>query len=59
MNEKVTMQSPEGETREVDANGPDLVPLMVQGWVQAAKKADAPAPAKPEPSKPADLLGKK
>ena len=35
MNEKVTMQSPDGEeTREVDANGPDLVPLMVKGWKQ-------------------------
>jgi hypothetical protein len=35
MSEKVTMQSPDGgETREVDVNGPELVPLMVLGWTQ-------------------------
>lgn len=61
MNDKVMMRSPEGEIREVEANGPELVPLMVKGWHQApSKKTDAPV-AVLEPAKPvtSDLIGKK
>ena len=56
MAEKVTMRSPDGEEREVDVNGPDLVPLMVQGWVQVqpGEKAQFPGVAKLAPAKPGD-----
>lgn len=68
----VTMQSPnrefdaEGkelprETREVDHNGPDLVPLMVQGWTQLhhGKEVEFPGAAPLEPANPGDenMLG--
>jgi hypothetical protein len=56
MSELVTMQSPDGETRDVDQNGPDLVPLMVKGWkqVQPGQKTALTGAAKLPPAKPGD-----
>ena len=37
--EKVFMQSPEGEIREVEATPGVVVPLMVAGWKQVQAQA--------------------
>lgn len=42
---KATMQSPEGEVREVEATEKELVPLMNTGWKQISARASSPADA--------------
>jgi hypothetical protein len=43
MSDKVTMRSPEGEIREVEATPEVLTPLMAAGWHQVQTKPAAPA----------------
>jgi hypothetical protein len=63
MNDKVTMRSPDGEIRNVDATPEALTPLMAAGWhqlpgppvLQQGTKTEFPGAAKLYPAKPGDL----
>jgi hypothetical protein len=46
MSDKVLMQSPEGEVREVEPTPEALTPLMAAGWHQRQRGGDQP-PAVP------------
>ena len=48
MADRVVMQSPQGELKEVDATAEALSPLMSTGWHQV------PAPASEQPASPAE-----
>jgi hypothetical protein len=53
MVEQVTMRSPEGEIREVDATPEALTPLMAAGWHQipTVPTERPPGPVHPEEAK--------